>query len=83
MKQIEKRKSSLRKQHKAKKGELIISLQGKGEKDSILEKARQQCLQLYLEDGITINEKVLSDRVTKVHQEKLKRVEKSVNEKIE
>ena len=61
MKQIEKRKRSVRMNHKAKKGEISISLQGKGgDKDSILEQARLQCLQAYLEDGIHITEKVLN-----------------------
>ena len=74
MKQIEKRKRSMRMNNKAKKGELIISLQGKGDKDFILEKARQHCLQMYLEDGVTITEKVLSERVQKVHKETLQRL---------
>ena len=76
---MEKRKRSLRMNSKAKKGELIISLQGKGDKDSILEKARQLCI----EEGNPITEKVLSDRVQKVHKEWLLRLEKIATERIE
>ena len=49
-------------------------MQGKGiEKESILEKARQLCIQLYIDEGVPITEKVLSDKIQKVHKDLIKR----------